>query len=51
MAFVSERLDRQAIIPAFPVSNGEIMVLTAGTDNALGLLAVDRDVPDGSEIA
>ena len=31
------------------VSHG--MVLTAGTDNALGLLAVDRDVPDGSEIA
>ena len=31
------------------VSHG--MVLTAGSDNALGLLAVDRDVPDGSEIA
>ena len=31
------------------VSHG--MVLTAGTDSALGLLAVDRDVPDGSEIA
>ena len=31
------------------VSHG--MVLTAGSDSALGLLAVDRDVPDGSEIA
>ena len=31
------------------VSHG--MVLTAGADDALGLLAVDRDVPDGSEIA
>ena len=27
------------------------MVLTAGDDAHLGLLAVDRDVPDGSEIA
>ena len=31
------------------VSHG--MVLTAGTDASLGLLAVDREVPDGSEIA
>jgi len=31
------------------VSHG--MVLTAGTDAGLGLLAVDREVPDGSEIA
>jgi methionyl-tRNA synthetase len=31
------------------VSHG--MVLTAGSDNGLGLLTVDRDVPDGSEIA